>query len=305
MHIINKLVSIVVPVYNSDKYLKECIESILTQTYKNFELIIINDGSIDNSLLICQEYSKLDARITIISQENLGVSVARNVGIEKLSGEYVVFVDSDDCIKSDYIEKLINVFQYNVDLSICDFLTDGKSSVQHSIGIMNQLQTFKGLYTRKKYLGFLFNKMFKADIIKENCINFDNKSGWCEDALFCTKYVSYITNAYYIDEPLYYYCIRDDSATHVKFNEKRFSVLLTYENIIKINKPIADKELMKRLSVNYTIHCVGLKRMLKNNKISNNSYEPIINAYIHKNFKNIFSMYMPVREKVKLLTNYL
>ena len=101
-----QLISVIVPVYNSEKYLKECINSILHQTYENIEIIIINDGSTDNSLLISQELQKEDKRIKIINQKNSGVSYSRNKGIQEATGEYIMFVDSDDFIVQNYIELM-------------------------------------------------------------------------------------------------------------------------------------------------------------------------------------------------------
>ena len=100
------LISIIVPVYNVEKYLKKCLDSILSQTYKNFEVIIVNDGSPDNSQKIIDEYKKKDKRIIVLEKENGGLSSARNYGIEHANGKYISFVDADDYIEKDYVEKL-------------------------------------------------------------------------------------------------------------------------------------------------------------------------------------------------------
>ena len=101
-------ISVVVAIYNVEKYLEKCIQSIIFQTYKNIEIILVNDGSTDNSLNICKKYKSEDSRIIIINQENQGVSVARNNGIDRASGEYILFVDGDDYLRTDIIEKLLN-----------------------------------------------------------------------------------------------------------------------------------------------------------------------------------------------------
>jgi len=117
-------ISIIVPIYNSEKYLKRCIESILKQTYTNIELILINDGSEDKSLEICEEYKKNDERIIIVNKENEGVSVARNIGIEKATGELISFVDADDYLEATFLQELLDIMEkYNVNYVACGYNT--------------------------------------------------------------------------------------------------------------------------------------------------------------------------------------
>lgn len=116
----NSLISVVIPVYNVEKYICRCLDSVLKQTYHNVEIILINDGSTDNSGNICKDYQKKDARITLIHQDNQGLSVARNAGIDIAKGEYITFIDSDDCIAEDYLEQLVGALEdNNADISIC------------------------------------------------------------------------------------------------------------------------------------------------------------------------------------------
>ena len=118
----NKLVSIIIPVYNVEKYLAECIESVLKQTYQNIEILLIDDGSPDNSGKICDEYEEKDSRVRVIHKENGGVSSARNVGLEQANGEYITFIDSDDFVSESYIEELyIALENGNSDLAFCKY----------------------------------------------------------------------------------------------------------------------------------------------------------------------------------------
>ena len=132
----NILVSIVVPIYNAENYLTKCIYSIIKQTYKNIEIILVNDGSTDNSLKICETFALNDKRIIIISQKNMGVSTARNIGINVAKGEYISFVDSDDTIEDNYIQELVdNSNSGKVDVVICgynDIYTNNKSHLKLS-----------------------------------------------------------------------------------------------------------------------------------------------------------------------------
>ena len=118
----NPVISIIVPVYNVEKYLDRCIQSILVQSFKKFELVLINDGSTDNSLKICQKYREEDNRIVLISQPNKGLSAARNTGLENIHGEYVCFIDSDDFVEKNYLRSLYNNLEKNkADISICEY----------------------------------------------------------------------------------------------------------------------------------------------------------------------------------------
>lgn len=118
----NPLVSIIVPIYNADKYLTRCLNSIVNQSYTNLEILLINDGSTDTSLNICDKFAKKDTRIKLIDKKNEGVSIARNTGVQKSSGDYIAFLDADDWIVSNYIEQLMKPFENeNIDISICDY----------------------------------------------------------------------------------------------------------------------------------------------------------------------------------------
>ncbi|SCY42657.1 glycosyltransferase family 2 protein [Butyrivibrio sp. INlla14] len=130
----NELVSVIVPVYNTEEYLEECLDSILEQTYKNLEVILVNDGSTDNSSLICSLYEERDSRVCVINKENGGLSSARNAGIRKANGEYLVFVDSDDIVAPFFVEAMVSSIQlYDCDISCCEsvkFIEDGSNKAR-------------------------------------------------------------------------------------------------------------------------------------------------------------------------------
>ena len=127
------LISIIVPVYKVEKYIDECIKSIINQTYTNLEIILIDDGSPDNCGKICDEYAKNDKRIKVIHQKNMGQSVARNVGLEYAKGDYIGFVDSDDYIKNNMFEVLHNnLVSYNADISICNIIKVKNNKLEKS-----------------------------------------------------------------------------------------------------------------------------------------------------------------------------
>ena len=141
----NKLISVIVPVYNVEKYLSRCLDSIISQTYRKLEIVLVDDGSTDNSSMICDEYAKKDCRITVIHTENHGLSEARNKGIENSHGEYVSFVDSDDYLHKRFLETLLNlVIETGSDLSVCDFVRvdeNGNGTLFYDSPIKNEVLT--------------------------------------------------------------------------------------------------------------------------------------------------------------------
>ena len=165
-----KLVSIIVPVYNVEKYLSKCIDSILAQTYKNLEIILVDDGSKDNSGTICDEYSKKDKRIKIIHKPNGGISDVRNHGLKIATGDYIGFVDSDDYIAEDMFETLVSLLEKNdADISIVSFYEyyNGKLigvRENENVEIMNKVEAIKELLIDRKIQSYTWNKLFKKEL---------------------------------------------------------------------------------------------------------------------------------------------
>lgn len=222
-------VSIIIPVYNCEKYIKKCIESIKAQTYKNWELILIDDGSKDNSFKICRQYSEKDERIFVLTQKNKGAGLARNYGIDVASGEYIVFCDSDDFLDNrclevfckialkrnpDLIISGYNEFKYvkNNEIMIC-----GKNNAAN-LEILNKEEARK-LYIelhKKCLIQAPWAKFYKAKIIKENMIGFSDFRR-CQDTVFNLKYYEYINNIIVIEDKLYNYLTPDDNTFISKF----------------------------------------------------------------------------------------
>lgn len=167
-----ELISIVIPVYNVEKYLDECILSVINQTYKNLEILLINDGSSDSSYDICCKYSEQDNRIHVINKENGGLASARNVGIDKATGEYIYFLDSDDYIKETTIEKVVNYMKNN-NLDLCYFSAD-------VIIEDNNLTWNKEMYKKNHY----YNPNDGVTILKELI---DNDEYCCQNCMFISK----------------------------------------------------------------------------------------------------------------------
>lgn len=231
------LVSIIMPVYNSEKYLKEAIQSVIDQTYSKIELIIINDGSIDNSKTIIEEYCKNDARIILKNIQNSGVSSARNLGLSIAKGDFILFVDSDDIINKNFVKDMLEVSN-DYDLVICGY---SKKFIKHSDDIIlhskinNNEELLINIASNNLIGGFVWNKMFKAKIIKQNNIKFRKNIYVCEDMIFVFEYLSKIKSFIYIPKPLYLYRMRKSSATMQKNYDKSITELKAYEEVMKIN----------------------------------------------------------------------
>jgi glycosyltransferase involved in cell wall biosynthesis len=211
----NKLVSLIVPVYNAEKHLKECIDSILSQTYRNIELILVNDGSIDKSGEICDEYNKRDSRVCVIHQNNYGPSVARNAGIDRASGEYIQFVDSDDSLELNMTAELVQGIR-NAELVISGYK---KIEYNEPKNVSKYIPSLKGNYSNNDFMknfGELFkngfinspcNKLYNKTIIKKFKINFLQGLHMGEDLLFNLKYIQFCKTIAVLQDPLYKYSI--------------------------------------------------------------------------------------------------
>lgn len=204
------LVSIIVPVFNKERYLENCLKSILLQTYKRFELLLIDDGSSDKSGMICDEYKKQDKRISVIHKENEGVSICRNLGIEMANGRFVFFIDADDYIYDDYIEQLVKpMLEESVDISICGFFNVYRNKiVKKSIkkDRVGKLQEdYSILPHNSSCLQGPVCKCYKKSIIDKYNIRFPSEINYGEDQCFNFQYYLHVNTYKFISKPLYRY----------------------------------------------------------------------------------------------------
>lgn len=235
----NPTISVIVPVYNVEQYLHKCINSIINQTYRQLEIILIDDGSPDNSGSICDEYVKKDTRIKVIHQKNKGLSGARNSGLEIATGDYVGFVDSDDWIHEKMFEALITQsILHQSDLSSCAVQESNKT--RNEVRLENQ----KPKILDKKdlvynYLNFGFyipRNLYSRELIKD--FRFDENVLFVEDMFFGINIVERIDNSVFVDFPYYVYNTDNDmSLTRVKYNKNTF---LSLDANIYIQKKIKE-----------------------------------------------------------------
>lgn len=208
----NKLISLIIPIYNAEKYLSNCIDSILNQTYSNIEVVLVNDGSTDRSGEICEEIKAEDSRVKVIHQKNSGPSAARNAGVLKSKGDYLQFVDADDHIESIMVEKLLSVCENEVDLVLCGYYINGeevKENIPDDEG-MHTLTEFISkfpVFFKKNLINSPGNKLYRTKIIKDNAIKFNKNINNGEDLLFNIEYIKHCRSISLVNLSLYHYNI--------------------------------------------------------------------------------------------------
>lgn len=221
-------ISIIVPVYNVEKYLRQCIESILTQTYTNLEIIIVNDGSTDESGKICSEYASMDSRIKYISQENHGISMARNTAIDVSTGEYIGFIDGDDWIAADMYDVLYeNAVNYSADISECSIksVDEGtrKTGVQDtniSVTVLEGIDKIKDNMIRSTHS--MCNKLFHKQLFEGIRLP---KGKIYEDLFTTYKLIDKANRIVVLSKEGYYYVSHPDSITRSSFNIRHMDVI--------------------------------------------------------------------------------
>lgn len=222
-------ITIIVPVYNVENYLARCIDSILNQSFKNFELVLVNDGSTDKSLDICKKYLNGDKRIKLISQVNKGLSAARNTGLRHANGKYICFIDSDDFVEKDYLLLLLNnIEKYNSDISMCEFyLTDSKGK-QYSVEEFNEPKGIS-ILSGKEIFSYFYRDNYVANVVAWNKIykkNLFNNVKYTEGRYFEDEFIA-ISLFYeartvsFVRTPLYDYVQRQNSIMHTPLTLKK------------------------------------------------------------------------------------
>ena len=264
--------SIIVPVYKAEKYLPKCISSILEQSFKNFELLLIDDGSPDKCPAICDEYAKLDSRVKVIHQQNAGVSRARNRGLEFANGQWIGFVDSDDFIERTAYEQLIEVAELNdCDAAIMDFAYVD----ENGLNIPGKERTYGDmmLLDRKDLVGMqfdiplsirlvMFNKIFKREILEG--LFFDESIKCAEDTLLLSQCIERINEAVFIRQPLYYNVQRQGSAMHGGLKIKDIAMSLDIHKQISLRTKELYPELYDAAFYYYIDSCVWKMRTYGN-----------------------------------------
>lgn len=294
-------VSIIVPVYNTKKYIDRCVNSLINQTYNNIEIILVDDGSTDGSSELCEKYKNADSRIQVLHQKNAGASCARNQGIEIASGDYITFCDSDDYYEKDKIEiQLNNLLEKNTDVSIIGIQVDypnGKSRTRFNTGKSYLWQEPNTDYIKFLLSDELFPFSQYALLIKRNIckrILFEEGKRINEDKLFCYEILKEAKNVSFLSLSKYHYMLQNESATHTKFNEKYFDAVIIakkMEEDIELLYPewksyatlntcrtliLTLKYMLKDKDVNYNYR---QERMEIISEVKSNKYESVIKTF--------------------------
>ena len=300
------LISVIIPIFNTDKYLNECAESVLNQTYTNIEVFLIDDGSTDNSPSICDGFAKKDDRVHVIHKQNGGQSSARNVGLNQASGDYISFIDSDDWVKPDMYSTLINQIQlYDADIAVCSqyFYMGGNfttSSIctDDTLAFSKKEEFYASLIGPKPSLRFeLWNKLIKREIISE--IRF--KEGQVYEELFFDRMIFSRANiVVYVDKPLYVYRQSRPGNTNSIFKKNRLVKFQELDTFIRELQLIGNDDVVKKYQ-NYAadsaihIYTLAFKHGADNEskKIIVENFEKYYNSYNAHSHRQICFHYFP------------
>jgi len=295
----NDLITIVVPIYNVSKYLVECIESIIYQTYNNIEIILVDDGSYDGSSDICDKFEKKDSRIRVIHKTNGGLSDARNVGIKNAKGKYICFIDSDDIISKYYLEKLYNaIYESQADISVGNF-TNFKDTKEINdieckkalLEINNGKESIKKIYNKKTYLKMTvaWNKLYKTELFSN--ILYD-KGKIHEDESTTYKILYKANKVVIISDIIYYYRYVPNSITNQKISIKKLDAIEALENRLIFFADRNEIELYNLTLIRYA--STNLRLYLNFKKNLENS--ECIQEKLLGNFKKVYRKCLSLKE---------
>ena len=259
-------VSIIVPVYNGEKVIRRCVDSILAQDYRDIEIILVDDGSKDDSFKIIEEYAARDERIVPVHKENGGVSSTRNRGLDIATGQYVQFMDVDDWLPFDSVKLLVRAMEENdVGMVIGDFYrvvgdkTSKKGSISKGGTITRNKYADKMMLSPSDfYYGVLWNKLYRKDIIDRHHIRMDENISYCEDVIFNLEYLLHVRKIHVLKAPVYYYVLTEGSLVQQNMNiqntvKMKLSVIKYYSDFYKNILNEEDYETRKPIIYSYLV----------------------------------------------------
>lgn len=305
-------ISVIVPVYNVEKYLNRCVDSILNQTFEDFELILVNDGSPDNCGNICDEYAQKDNRVKVIHKKNGGVSSARNAGIDTAQGEYIMFVDSDDWINENMLNDMYNM--PDSDMKVSSIRMIGKdNSTEYIIDTK--------MYTQEDLLIGFFSeafpiicfcgpwcKLYKKDIIFNNAIRFNEYMSLGEDTYFNLNYIKHCKSIY-TSEQIYYYYMRENSES--LFTKFRLNMYYDVRKVFDLKVKMANELNMGRdsifkLKLSYIQSLIGnlIKMVDTNTKTEVKKYMSLLQKDKEFNDDNLIKNLKSTHKLINKLISY-
>lgn len=294
-----KKVSIIVPVYNAESYLEECLDSVCGQTYQALEIIVVDDGSKDSTASLVKKYSEIDNRILPHYNENHGVSYSRNFGLEHCTGEYVTFVDSDDIVAPDFVEQLVHDLEdSDADMAVVGVIksrsfkpgifTKGESTIYKESEILENLFG--------KFEGFVCNKLYKRSLFQTNGVRLEENIAICEDLLFNAAYLVNCKKVTYNSGSKYFYRQIENSASNRLDNPKWFDAMKAYQKIFDLIKDYPS--VYKIVAFRYAMYLCSAKYRLRfiNGKKDSLKYE--INK--EKDYMRSFWKDFTLKQRLKL-----
>lgn len=320
------LISIIIPIYNAEQYLKDCLDSIINQSLKNYEVIMIDDGSKDNSKLIAKEYVELYNRVRYIYQENKGVSEARNRGIAEARGKYITFVDADDWIEPDMYEIMCNQLESNnSEMVMCNFIKEYEDKSKNEVEelpfegikgfddndsiISNLIKNMIGTKSlnSKSIMASVWRMVFKRDFIEVNNIRFDKNIIIGEDMIFCIGYLKKCKSIIVLDKVLYHYRILQSSAMS-RYRENHWEVATIFND--NLEKSLGDVDIhdkseiiafdLIRSSINsVSMVCKSENEVSKSEKI-NQIKNICLDSKLRRAIKNIKVSELNTKDKLRI-----
>lgn len=297
-------ISIIIPVYNTEKYLEKCLDSIIDQTYSNLEILIIDDGSNDGSSKIYNKFKMKDKRIKVIYKKNGGLSEARNVGIDHATGLYICFVDSDDYIENNYIQKMYyQLINHDADICCCGKVVEypNKKIYKNTNRdlVVDSVEALKLYFQKIEIDNSAVDKLFKMELFKK--IRFP-VGRYFEDIGTIYKVFSISKTIVHIKDPLYHYVMRNGSICHEQYSEKQLDSLYMTKEAVKYINGIYP-QLVEYTAAYYALelvttirqiyHCVGKKAL-------NTDYKNIVEEYTDKYSDLIHNKYIPLFKKIMM-----
>lgn len=281
-------ISIIIPIYNVEKYLDRCLKSVINQTYQDFEVIMVNDGSVDGSEQICKNYLKEDSRFILINKKNGGLSDARNYGIDAATGEYIYFLDSDDYISKDTIKVLANLtLDKKADIVVGNGyrIEEGKKThIKKSFGNISKPLSGVDFLTKsilqKNYIACVWLNLYSLKLIKDNKFYF-KQNLLHEDELWTPQVFLKAENVYITDKALYFYVIRKNSITTTKTEKNTIDIINTcyeLEHIFNKSTTKSDGLILKSHLSSIYINAIIYSSILKSKNFSYNKTFPLKNS---------------------------
>lgn len=304
-------ISIIVPVFNAQAYLRTCIDSLLAQTYRSLELLLVNDGSTDVSGAILDEYAKRDSRIVVLQQTNRGVSAARNLGLNRATGAWVTFVDADDWVDTDHVERLLHAAQQKLcDCAVCGYVQEYPDASRiRRVGMEQPLTGEQAVFYMLRpdlYQGFLCNKLFRRELVEAGGLRLDESLFYLEDVAFCAAYFSRCRQVRCIEHIGYHYRQHENSAIRSRADgrdwaAKRLTAITALEQAKSFcTAPSTQRLCAARRSIEYT----QILRYLLNDAGRNPLTKQLLND-ARRGSAAVITAALPVKEKIKFISTVL